>query len=159
MNKVNLNEELNLFCPDGFRILSEEEITDQNCFSSEEEGIELVSNALSMTVLVSWKQLNAISAMMKNAKDIAKDMEPQVKETLEAQDYRLEGFREVLLGERSAYGFCYEYEADGFPMYGETFALKNNKNLYSFTLRMKMDTREEGLTEWKKICVSSSWLQ
>ena len=153
---MQLNQELEILIPEGFRVLSDEERAQMN-FLVDGEGVCLKDEEKHMLISIGWKKVNGFSALLLSAKDIAGDMEKRFRKALETYDYDLEGFLERNVGDRKAEGLRYTYQSQQKDMASESFALKRGETFYYFHVYLRQEEREERLPLWEEFLASAVW--
>lgn len=156
METVLLNDELNLTYPEGFHVMSREELSGYN-FYSEAPGWCINDADRHMIFSVSWKQVPGIFARMLKAKDIAKTMEGQMAQAMKAYEYRLDTFVSWTPGGKAAEGFRYEYKVQETDMTGVSLAVKVKNTFYYVHIYYRSALKEESLPVMEDILNSASW--
>ena len=155
-NYVSLNNTLRVFYPDGFHVLDENE---RSKFKSLGGGpVECLSDP-ERHILIStgWKSLGMLTGMLFGAKDAAESAEAQVRKAMKANGYRSNGFLTEEIGGEESSGYCYEYEAEGMVMYGETCVVKRGKELYFLHFYTRVAMKDENLEMWNGMLASAAW--
>ena len=155
-NYVTLNNTLQVFYPDGFHVMDEAERSKLKslgggpveCLSDPERHI-LISTG--------WKSLGMLTGMLFGAKDAAESAEAQVRKAMKGNGYRSNGFFTKEVGGEEARGYCYEYEAEGMVMYGETCVVKRGKELYFLHFYTRVAMKDENLEMWNGMLASAAW--
>ncbi len=99
METVVLNNEMQLSYPDGFHVMSEEELSKMT-FYGEAPGWCISDPERHIDLSVSWKKTNGLFAKILNTREIAKNMEAQIRKPMGQYGYRLDSFLEKELGGR-----------------------------------------------------------
>ena len=144
---IEINHELRVFYPEGFRMMEQGERAKFNqpyegpgeCLSDPERHI-LIS--------IGYQQPPKLALMLLNSKDLVKNMEPKIRKPMQPYGYKLLDFCNQAVGGEKAYGFAYEYEAQGIGMYAESYALKKGKTVYYFHFYTRKAFREESAPVW-----------
>ncbi len=131
MSEIKINEELSLILPDRFQEMSPEEIK-MSGGSGDESTRGFRNLEQHMILTAGWKKINGFSAMMLNAKDLAKGSEKAVSELMRTFQYQRSGFEPASVGGVDAYAYSYSYQAENVGMSGKTIVLKKNKTVYYF---------------------------
>ena len=130
MNKVLINNELNLTLPDGFTRIGEEEV--RKNYSSATENIWGAKNPdAHRSIFVLWKKVNRLLAAIADPGASVKKTESDMKKLLESKSYRLDGFftKDLKIGE--VHGFSYEYKTEDVTQCATTAVLKHKGNIYT----------------------------
>ena len=156
MEKLFLNEELELKCPDGLRIMTEEERS-KLTFLEEGPGECLSDPEKHMVVTIGWKTAGGLTAALLGQKDVAKSMEAKIRKPMKAYGYKPEGFGDRNIGWKKGSGYRYTYEAQGTGMYGEAYVVKSGKTFYYFNLYTRTETKDRSLSAWEEFLGSALW--
>ncbi|MBE6989550.1 MAG: hypothetical protein E7426_02235 [Ruminococcaceae bacterium] len=156
MEQVRLNEDLGLSYPDGFQVMSAEELSKlrfsggapQWCISDPERH---------MILSISWKKVNGLVAKLLSAKDIAKDTEAKLSRPMKTYGYRMEDFFELELDGKSTAGFLYRYTVQGIGMSGKTLTVKNGRTIYYIYFYFRTAARKASLETLDEILDSVRW--
>ena len=115
MDSVILNDELKLAYPEGFHVLSAEEM-DRMQFLEKGAGICLSDPERHILISVGWKRPGVLAGLMLNAGDLAKNSEKTIRKAMQNMGYRCRGFEKRQIAGNRAEGFGYEYSAQGVEM-------------------------------------------
>ena len=126
--EVRLNDEFVITCPEGFRLMSEEEKAGLR-FIENGEGVCLEDKGRHIVASIAWKT-SGFAALFANPKAAVKSMEPRTRKPMEAFGYQLEGFTEREIAGLPAHGFQFRYEASGTAMRGSSTVMKSGKTFY-----------------------------
>ncbi len=150
MNTISINREWKLSYPDGFHIMEDAERRRLN-FIGGAGSVCLSDPERHIVVSAGEKQINGFSALVLSGKDLAKNMEKQINKPMEPYGYHLEGFFTRQVGGKSAEGFRYTYMAQGIDMLGESYVVKNGKQLLYLHLYARDAQRDESLAVWNEM--------
>ena len=156
METVVLNNEMQLSYPDSFHVMSEEELSKMTFFG-EAPGWCISDPERHIDVSVSWKKTNGLFAKILNTREIAKNMEAQIRKPMGQYGYRLDSFLEKELGGRRADGYLYAYEVQGTGMAGESLYLKNGNTFYYIHCYFRDAMRDDSLPVLDEIFGSVRW--
>lgn len=156
METATLNNELNLTYPDGFHVMSKEELSGYNFFS-EAPGWCLNDPDRHIMVSISWKQVPGLFAKMLKAKDVAKNMEEQMSKAMKVYDYRLDEMVSLLPGGKEAEGFRYDYTVQETGMSGLSLCVKNKNTFYYLHFYYRTALKEESYPVLEEILQSAVW--
>lgn len=156
METALLNNELNLSYPDGFHVMSREELSGFNYYS-EAPGWCINDADRHIMISVSWKKIPGIFARMLKIKDVAKSMEGQMAQVMKAYDYRLDDFISRSPGGKEAEGFRYQYKVQDNDMTGMSFGVKNKNTFYYIHIYYRSALKEESVPVIEEILKSASW--
>lgn len=158
METATLNNELNLTYPDGFHVMSKEELSGYNFFS-EAPGWCLNDPDRHIMVSISWKQVPGLFAKMLKAKDVAKNMEEQMSKAMKVYDYRLDEMVSLLPGGKEAEGFRYDYTVQETGMSGLSLCVKNKNTFYYLHFYYRTALKEESYPVLEEILQSAVWMK
>ncbi|MBO4217972.1 MAG: hypothetical protein J5887_00480 [Erysipelotrichaceae bacterium] len=144
MERVLLNNELELTCPEGFRVLSEEEMN-KFSFPNEKPGCILENQDSHITVSLAWRPINGLLALLVNVRELAQKMAQYVSEADQPYDHRQSDcFTGSVAGEKSA-GFDYHYKAQDIDMDGRAIVVRHRRTLYYMYFYSRSALREPSL--------------
>ena len=152
---VVLNQELMISIPEGFHVMSEEELSKLNhygqipnwCVSDPDRHIILS---------VSWKK-SGFASLLLNTVEVAKKMEGEIHRLLSSYGYELKGYITANLGGVSADGFRCSYIAQDVPMIGESLSAKKGKVFYYIHGYLREELQEESLRTLEEIFRTCHW--
>ncbi len=152
---VVLNQELMISIPEGFHVMSEEELSRLNhygqipnwCVSDPDRHIILS---------VSWKK-SGFASFLLNTAEVAKKMEGEIHRLLSSYGYELKGYITENLGGVSADGFRYSYIAQDVLMIGESLSAKKGKVFYYIHGYLREELQEESLRTLEEIFRTFHW--
>ena len=150
MEKVRVSDELFIGCPEGFHVMSEEELKGMN-FMAEGPGIAMKDPDRHILVSVGVQKMNGFSALMLNQKELVKNMEKRIEQAQKPYGYHGAEFLTRQAGPDKADGVGYEYTAQDVGMYSESFAVKKGKNVTYYHLYARSANKEESLKIWEEI--------
>lgn len=156
MQEILLNEELRLTYPEQFHVMDEEERRQLN-FYADGPGACLSDPERHLMVSIGWKKINGLAAMLISEKDIARNMEMQVRTPMQQREYKMQGFVSTEAGGKKAEGFNYAYSVDGKGMAAQSLVAKNKKTIYYLHFYARTETFEEGRPVWEEILRTARW--
>ena len=151
-----LNDELELYLPEGFHELSAEEA---GRLEFTEPGAGSVFSDPDRHILVSigWKKIGALAGVLLSEKDLSKRMEKSLGDSMASFGYRaIAGLNKTLDGD-TAEGIRYRYVTQGTEMEGESLVLKHKKTLYYFHFYTRTAMVAENQPVWEQILGSVRW--
>ena len=158
MKTMAMNHELRFSCPDGFHVMEAEERSRLNFFGDGE--CECLSDPdRHMIISIGWECLRGLATALNGAANAAKTMEKKICKPMQQYGYRLEKRKDAVLDGEAAKGFCYEYEAQGISMVGESFACRRNKTMYYLHVYYRKALQEESASVWEEILASMRWVR
>ena len=144
MEQLLINDEMNITIPEGFTVLSAEQIAEMNyidnppqfCMRNEEKHI---------IFSIAYKKTNRFFAALLSAKDIAGSMEKGLEGPMAQFGYELEGYTSRKVGGKASTGFGYNYQVDDVGMHGAAYSVKTKGTFYYLYAYIRQESREEGL--------------
>ena len=156
MGSTQLNNEMNLQYPDGFKIMSEEELR-KHKFYEEAPGFCINDPERHIVLSVSWRQANPFVAMLAGTADIARNMEAKIRKPMNKFGYHLEEFMTRQIGGKTADGYRYTYSVQDVGMVGESLSVKSGSNFYYIHSYFREELREESLKLLDQIFADVTW--
>lgn len=156
MKSSELNGELTLSYPDGFHVMTEEELRKHKFFEGA-PGFSIEDPDRHMILSVSWRQANPFVAMLAGTADVARNMEARIRKPMTKFGYKSEGFLKREIGGREADGFRYSYEVQGIGMSGESLSVKNGSCFYYIHSYYRTALKEESLAVLDEIFQNAGW--
>lgn len=156
METVKLNNDLDLSYPDGFHVMTEEELKKHKYFEGA-PGFCIEDPERHIILSVSWRQANPFVAMIAGTADIARNMEAKIRKPMKKFDYQTEGFMKRDIGGRTADGFRYTYKVQDIVMCGESLSARNGSNFYYIHSYYRDALREESLAVLDGIFGAAVW--
>ena len=150
MSVFKISDRFQLVCPEGFRLLTEQERArlrvaaagDFLCMTSEEEH---------MTVSIGWKDIGAAANLILRVIPPVKSVEASVARSMDAYGFTLETYLSRQIGGQRAEGFRYAYTAEDTAMIGETYVVRQTRSLTFFHMYLRAANRENGLVRWNAL--------
>lgn len=150
------NNRLHLSFPDSFHVLDQEERKNLNVIA-EGPGECLKDPESHIFISIGWKELNPILSLLVSAKDADGNSLKAIRSAMQPYGFEFcEKITRDIAGEK-AYGFNYDYEAQGIRMRGETCVVKHKKVLYYLHLYIRRELKDESMKVWKEILASARW--
>ena len=150
MERILLNDELTMICPDGFRILSKEEM-DRMQFLEDGPCVCLSDPERHLLASVGWKRPGPLAGLLLNARDLAKNMEKTVQSSLRSAGYHCRGFDTKQIAGNRSEGFSYEYSAQGTEMAGMSYVTKIAGTIYYFNFYARAEGEALALPIWDEM--------
>ena len=141
---------LTLPIPEGFHVMDEEEWSRMKLLA-DGEGAGLSDPERHIVVTLGWKQTGGFSAALLSAKDLAKNMEKQICKAMAALGCKSEGVKQRAIGGREAHGLRYGYTAQGTAMTGESWVIKEKKEILYLHGYMRTELLEASLPVWEEM--------
>lgn len=156
MEKILLNDQLTLSIPDGFHIMSPEELSGLGT-GTEPAKWGISDPERHMIVAVTWKKFNGLLTALAGTKDVAKGMEARLRGSMKQYGFELETYLSKTIGGQAADGIRYSYVVQGIAMTAELLAVKYNKTYYYPSCFFHQELRDESLRVWEGILESAGW--
>ena len=150
MEEIIVSNRYAVPCPPGFRKLTKKELKelsmmgegDSECLKNEEQHI---------MVSIGWKQINAFSGFLLKLFRPVRSVEASINRAMAPYGYRKETDLTRKIGGSRAEGFRFIYTAGGVPMIGESYVIREGKNLVFFHGYMQAGLRDESLPVWNSL--------
>lgn len=97
--------------------------------------------------------------MMLKDKEVVSSLEKSCAQAMKNFDYSLVEFMSRQIGGKTAYGFRYFYTAEGVPMEGECFTIRDGKLLYNLYVYYRKQLRDASAGTWEFIMDSIKWVE
>ena len=147
MNELKINDRFKLICPEGFRLMTEEERQKLRALDNG-ETLYLTNEAGHLIVSIGWKDVNAFANLLLHAIRPIKSVEANIEQAMTPYGYRRETTLTRSIGGQKAEGFRYTYTAGDTAMVGESYVLREGKALTFFHVYYRAALREESLLQW-----------
>ncbi len=156
MEKIILNNEMNLHLPEGFHVLSEEELRQ---YPAAEETPDWGASNPEQHILtvISWRKRNGFLSALAGLKELSKTMEDRMRKIMQPYGYQLESFVSRRIGGLEAEGFRYDYTAQETAMSAESLIAKKGKNFYYIHSYYHTALKEESLSTLENLFGSAGW--
>lgn len=153
METVELNGELHMTVPDGFRAMDEEARKKAPVLGKGDwVGFSDPDRRILMTA--GWKRVNAFSAFLLNARDLARNGEKKVRAAMKPYGYQPDGFVKRSAAGNPAESFRYAYTAGGIGMRAESCSFKIGRNFYFLHFYARSALWDESLPVFDGILAS-----
>ena len=156
MEKILLNDTMELISPDGFRRLNDEEIKKFN-FANEAPGCVLENEDCHLIASLAWRKVNALLSRLISVRELAVRMADYVANA--DKDYgheKGEHFSGTVAGEKSA-GFDYSYTVDDTAMDARVIITRHRGFFYYMYFYFRSANRQESLRLIEEIVSSMNW--
>ena len=150
-------EMLGITCPDGFFKMDEADLEKITVFGDGTCG-GLRDPERHILITVGWKAVRRFAALILTTKDLAKNTRTEIGKAMQPFGFRDTGTLSKDIGGRAALGFSYEYEAEGIPMYAESYALKHGTTFFYLHFYARDEQKSESLDLWNTILSSARWI-
>ncbi len=153
MQDLRIGNELLLTVPDGFHELTEEERSKMNMpWAGQWVGISDPKRHIVVTA--GSKKAGLLAGLLLNARDLAGNMEKQIRGAMNSFGYRGEGPTACRIAGEKACGFRYAYEAQGTAMCAESCVFKRRGTVCFLHLYAREELRAESFAVWEEILSS-----
>ena len=130
MRISEINNELSLELPEGFRAMTLEEVKAAS-ISAPDDGFTAKDEARRMIVSVHWKKLPFLLGAFADPKENMKSTEQMIRSGLKDNAYELLSTGTYTAGSENVPGFAYEYTVKEVRQYSEAVFLKHNNMIYA----------------------------
>lgn len=104
-----------------------------------------------MIVTLGFRQAGGFSAALLNVRALAKNMEMQLRRAMAALDYRTETMKQRSIGGKTAEGLRCSYTAQGTGMTGESYVIKDGKQIWYLHVYMRTALLEASVPVWEEL--------
>ncbi len=153
---MTFHEEIVLPIPEGARVLDDAEMAALQKIAAG-EGVCLRDDERHILISVGRKPVGMLTAALVDLPGLEKRLEQAIAAPMAAYGYRYDAPQTAAVGGQKAMGFSYRYTAEGTPMYGESYVLKNKKVIWYLHLYVREETREESLAVWRTFLSQITW--
>lgn len=148
-----INKELNIIVPDGYRVMSAEEMTAM-FLDDNPDRWAMRNEANHHTVAVFYHKSNPFLSMLANAKSVAESTQLRLAEGLFSHQYQKgESFPLAMCGQK-AYGFTYRYINHEVPTDGTVIVFKHGNICYTVYGYSAAEYTETNRPMFETICKS-----
>ena len=153
MAEERINQDLNLMVPEGYRVMSAEEM--QAMFLDDNPNRWAMRNeAMHHTVAVFYHKSNPFLSMLADAKSVAESTQLRLAEVLLSHQYQKgESFPLAMCGQK-AYGFTYRYINHEVPTDGTVIVFKHGNICYTVYGYSAAEYTETNRPMFETICKS-----
>ena len=144
MKCETLDSELKINCPDGFHKMSKDELAAENCYGDPPK-LCLTNPERHIKISCSFKKYNPVAAALADQKGTAKAMQSKIARLMNGYNYSLKRFLTAGIGDFTADGFEYSYEAQGINMLARSFVIKNKRTYYYIHCYYRAELEKESL--------------
>ncbi|MBQ6655050.1 MAG: hypothetical protein IJM79_05945 [Erysipelotrichaceae bacterium] len=156
MEKILLNDALQLTVPDGFRRLNGEEIGKFN-FANEAPGCVLENEECHLIVSLAWRKVNALLSRLISVRELAARMADYIANADKDYGHQPgEHFTGTVAGEKAA-GFDYSYTVDDTAMDARVIITRHRGHFYYMYFYFRSASRQESLKLAEGIVSSMNW--
>lgn len=145
-----INKEMHLTCPEGFHVMTEEELDKLN-FIAKGDCEVLSDPERRIMISVGWRSAKGISSLLLRPNDIIRNEAKTVAQANKNLNFRMGDYTESVVGGENANGFRYGYTTDEIDMAVETLVLKHNKKFYYIHFYSREDMMDENKPLWEKV--------
>jgi hypothetical protein len=153
MRDLRIDSELLLTVPDGFHELTEDERSKMNMpWAGQWVGISDPERHIVVTA--GSKKAGLPARLLLSTRDLAGNMEKQIRGAMASFGYRAEGPASYLIAGEKACGFRYAYEAQGIAMCAESCVFRRRGKIYFLHLYAREELSAESFAVWEEILSS-----
>jgi hypothetical protein len=155
MNEL-INNEMNFPVPEGFAVLSEEELAK---LKPAEGTVEFAVRNEPQHILmnVAHRTINGLFAKIVDLRDAVRNQEKSIAKLSSALNYSCIGFNDYSIGGHEAKGFTYTYDVQGIEMQATSIITSNGKTFYYIYAYYRKANAEESLKTVNSILEGISW--
>lgn len=146
MGRQTINETFTLQIPDGFEVLTENDLSKmyRNVGDPFQWGVRDTENHVIITAL--WKQYPALLSWTLDLKAIVKKNEELTGKAHAVHGYRFQEFFSMQAGDEKAEGYRFSYDKEGITQACSNCLIKDGRTIYAFICvgrEENMDTDRE----------------
>ena len=150
MQTLNIHDRFTLLCPEGFRSLTEEE-SDKLYTLGAGDSLFLTNEEAHIIVSIGWNDVNVVAGLLLHLISPVTSVEANVSKAMIPFGYKKETMLERTIGGQPAQGFRYTYMAEGTPMVGESYVIRQGRSLTFFHAYLRAELRAESLPLWQAL--------
>ena len=141
MNSVAVNNEITVSYPDGFEIMSSEELDKAYAGVNDDKwGIWDKDSHVIITIL--WQKVNPVMLALADVKAIAMKNESMAAGMYKNSGYDGKGFFSETINGRKAEGYWFEYDVASIRQQAASVLFKTRNNVYSLSVFARADDPE-----------------
>lgn len=156
MSTVKINH-LNLFCPEGFSVIPEEEMRGMNMLKEGDGGEMIRDPERHIVISAGWKKHGGLISILVSNEEGIESMEKQIAKAMKANGYVRDTFTSESIGSREAQAVIYRYEVQDIKMSAESMIIKDGDIYYYIHCYYRTNSAEESRKVLKEIFDGSSW--
>ena len=142
MNTALVNNKMQFSYPDGFSVLSDEEI--RQLYQTDNPDIYAIRNTeRHITLAVFHHKTNTFLVKLASAKDVAKSTESRIRKGMKQAGYQLIGFNSREAAGQTGEGFRYQYSVQGIGQQCDVLVLKHQDTCYTVYYYTRPELSEE----------------
>ncbi|MBQ6487711.1 MAG: hypothetical protein IJI75_00650 [Solobacterium sp.] len=153
-----INNEISIGIPDGFHVMSEEELT-KVYVTKDPKRWGIWDNDRHVIISVLWQDLNAFTAMLADIDAAAVRNEQLTKKGYEGHDYAMKGFHDADISGSHARGYSFTYRIQDISQRVDTLLFKAGRRIYSINCIGRNENREQDHELFKEILKTVSILK
>ena len=154
-NRLQLHG-LTLCRPEGFHEMDEAEWSKLRLLA-DGEGAGLSDPERHMIVTVGYKRAGSLASALLNTKDLARNMEKQICRSMASLGCRSEGVKPRSIGGRDAWGVRYSYTVQDTGMTGESYVLKDGREIWYLHVYMRTALLADSEPVWETMLDSAAF--
>ena len=153
-----INQEISIGVPDGFHIMSQEELT-KVYVTNDPNRWGIWDHDRHVIISILWQDLNAFTAMLADIDAAAVKNEQLTKKGYEGHDYVMEGFHDADISGSHARGYSFTYRIQDIIQHVDTLLFKANKRIYSINFIGRNENREQDHELFEEVLKTVSFLK
>lgn len=156
METITISSHLILSAPDGFRKMTEEELSNQSFYKQAPQWA-VTDPDRHMILSAASQTLNGFSALLLNAKDIVKQSSQKLSDLLKPYGYRADRLRTVAVGGEPGEALRYYYCREGIEMTGDMIVVKKGKTVYHIYSYMRTEAAGSSSGVLSQLLEEAEW--
>ena len=156
INMLTINQ-LNLAVPEGFDVLTAEELKNLNPLKEGDGGGAIRNSEKHIVVSAAWKKHGGLVSLLVSQDEGIEALEKQLAKALKPYGYVRDEFKKETVGAKEADAVVYHYEAQSVPMCAESIMVKDGGIYYYIHCYYRSELAEESRKVLEEIFKDSSW--
>lgn len=150
MGQALVHEELSLSWPDGFQVMTANELK-QLYLSNNPKRWGIWDKERHVMITVLWQEYHPLLNFLADPKAMAKRNEQLTRRGYKKHDYRLESFLSMQFCGRNLEGYCFSYRLGDTAQRVETLLLKQKKCVYNFSCIGRKENEEKDRALFREV--------
>ena len=157
MKQMTINNTIQVMLPPEFHEMDPEEKKGIYAMSAVIPDWSALETERHIIFSASWKQMNAILAMMACSMDGAKGLEKRMRIALRERNYQFGEYIREKIGGKKAFGFTFWYQGREGELRNRTMMVRDGGCIYYLTSQIRADRENESKAIVDEIWRSLAW--
>lgn len=158
METAVLNEILNITYPDGFHVMSEEELGNTS-FYKEAPKWSISDPERHMIISLYWRENKGFFGKLADEKDVEETVEGKTRKIMKPFGYKLQDQFKQDMGSEEGEGFRFTYKVQDIEMTGETVIVQKDGSTYYFYSYYRTELEEDSRKTLDEIAKAIVWTE